>query len=558
MSAEQLDLDDLDAEDLKALAEVSKKGYYHARPKSEAAPVPQRLEVDPSTTAVSSTGKREDFDAFQKKWDRFDNIEADTQDGSRSTTAPSRINSQPTSVPAPVQRAPVQADEAVVAQLISMGFDEPQSREAAIATGNRPDAAVEYILGGGSRQGSRTGTDLGSSPAAQPVQQTSQPIEVDEEKLSLLLEMGFPEVASRSALESCKNDLERAIEHAANRAEENLSRLRRAREVLTELDADVAALEATEDAVPDLKRLRYLEENLTQASCALDSVEVGNEESRAERRVELDHCNVLDSRLARLRGRAAGDASTSGCQASVAAADASLGSPDARDEAMSVQNSAGATGDPTSPDAAPGAQSQNESVTEDTGASGAAAASERIAEAERLRLVGNTAFKAEDFKEAVKNYLGALALDEENVAILSNLAAAELKLGDFEAAAAHAGAANTLSGGFSAKALFRQGQALEGLGRYAEACEAFRAAIQVEPNDRVMRQRLQDCRKKEDESRKSAAAAAHQLVESESCGAVAEPKAEVESSASPQVAANSQSGDAAEQSWPAQDGTSPE
>merc|ERR1712107_482592 len=85
--------------------------------------------------------------------------------------------------------------------------------------------------------------------------------------------------------------------------------------------------------------------------------------------------------------------------------------------------------------------------------------------------------------------------DGENVAILSNLAASELKLGEFDAAVVHASAANDLSGGFSAEALFRKGQALEGLGRHAEACESYRAALAIEPNDRTVRQRLQECQK---------------------------------------------------------------
>merc|ERR1712087_814454 len=97
--------------------------------------------------------------------------------------------------------------------------------------------------------------------------------------------------------------------------------------------------------------------------------------------------------------------------------------------------------------------------------------------AQSLRLEGNSAFKAEDYALAAKCYVSALELDGDNVAILSNLAAAELKLGEFEAAAAHSDSANLLSGGFSAKALFRKGQAFEGLQRFSEAIEAYQAAL---------------------------------------------------------------------------------
>merc|ERR1712203_849225 len=65
---EQLDLDDLDPEERKLLAEVSKKGYYHGRPKNENAPSPQRID-DPKHGSMPK--RRAEFDDFQKKWDQF-------------------------------------------------------------------------------------------------------------------------------------------------------------------------------------------------------------------------------------------------------------------------------------------------------------------------------------------------------------------------------------------------------------------------------------------------------------------------------------------------------
>mmetsp|Transcript_52725 Transcript_52725/g.133883 ORF Transcript_52725/g.133883 Transcript_52725/m.133883 type:complete len:128 (+) Transcript_52725:44-427(+) len=70
-SAETLDLDDLDEDERRALAEVSKKGYYHGRPKSQAAPAPQRLSG--GAAPEEAPQRRAEFDEFQKKWDRFDN-----------------------------------------------------------------------------------------------------------------------------------------------------------------------------------------------------------------------------------------------------------------------------------------------------------------------------------------------------------------------------------------------------------------------------------------------------------------------------------------------------
>lgn len=64
-----LDDDDLDDEDRAILAELSKKGYYHGRPKSEVdAPCP------PSGENAPVVG-RSVFDDFQRKWEAFDKDE---------------------------------------------------------------------------------------------------------------------------------------------------------------------------------------------------------------------------------------------------------------------------------------------------------------------------------------------------------------------------------------------------------------------------------------------------------------------------------------------------
>mmetsp|Transcript_81571 Transcript_81571/g.239515 ORF Transcript_81571/g.239515 Transcript_81571/m.239515 type:complete len:130 (-) Transcript_81571:212-601(-) len=72
-----LSTDDLDEEERKALAEVSKKGYYHARPKTEEAPPPQRIENPEALqwSVNSNARKRTTFDKFQNKWDKFDKEE---------------------------------------------------------------------------------------------------------------------------------------------------------------------------------------------------------------------------------------------------------------------------------------------------------------------------------------------------------------------------------------------------------------------------------------------------------------------------------------------------
>lgn len=71
----QLDEEDLDDEDLAILAEVSKKGYYHGRPKTQAGPPPAKLDA-PAPQKLEANGAdgigRAAFDDFQRKWDRFD------------------------------------------------------------------------------------------------------------------------------------------------------------------------------------------------------------------------------------------------------------------------------------------------------------------------------------------------------------------------------------------------------------------------------------------------------------------------------------------------------
>jgi len=249
----------------------------------------------------------------------------------------------------------------------------------------------------------------------------------------------------------------------------------------------VLRLESDTSDAPKAKRLRILEENLTQASCALDSLDVdGGVASREERRNELDRCNALDARITRLRNMVLSEEVTISSSETVEGCTGSV-------RGSSVEESHDVrTGAPESQ------QSVNSEVVLENGE--VDAAQQRIAEAERLRTEGNTAFKAEDYAFAVKHYLAALHLDGENVAILSNLAAAELKLGEFESAIVHATAANDLSGGFSAKALFRKGQALEGLHRFVDACEAYQSALSIEPGDKLVRQRLQSCRKANEDS----------------------------------------------------------
>jgi len=483
---EQLDVADLDEEELKALAEVSKKGYYHGRPRSEAAPPPQRLQDASAAASVEgSPCKRTEFDEFQRKWDAFGKSSAeDSSEAGVSRSSRTKFNPESVSVaPAP---APIAPDPMVVEQLVSMGFGAEESRTAATNCQNRVDAAVEHLLGGGT-----------AAPAARRAVAATADTGADPEKLAMLLDMGIPEQRARAALEACGNHLERAIERATQGVGDACAEsLRKSRKALSELEAVVTSARGATRL--NAKQLKGLAETLLQVSCSLDAIDVEGEPAlRSERRIELDRCNVLDERISRLLASAELTTETVSATGPTAGDDCSVAQqpqqPPADAVAEQPAQPTAASVDPVDKVAPP---------IPDTGRHTNAAAArvetstavERLGEAERLRLAGNEAFKAGDYSTASKHYHGALALDGENVAILSNLAAAELKCGDFASAATHAEAANELSGGFSAKALFRQGQALEGLGRPAEACEAYKRALDVEPGDRLVLQRLQECK----------------------------------------------------------------
>ena len=57
-----------------------RKGYYHARPRTEEAPSPQRIDPQEAPQEQAKTRKRTSFDSFQKKWDKFDREVPDMSD----------------------------------------------------------------------------------------------------------------------------------------------------------------------------------------------------------------------------------------------------------------------------------------------------------------------------------------------------------------------------------------------------------------------------------------------------------------------------------------------
>lgn len=88
----------------------------------------------------------------------------------------------------------------------------------------------------------------------------------------------------------------------------------------------------------------------------------------------------------------------------------------------------------------------------------------------------NAACQNGDFNTAVALYTDALSLDPANHIIYSNRSAARLKQGQFQLALQDATKARELCPQWP-KAYFRQGVALQCLGRYGEALSAFSVCI---------------------------------------------------------------------------------
>ena len=114
--------------------------------------------------------------------------------------------------PAAAAPAPVAPDEALVAQLVSMGFSENGSRRAAVATRNAgAEASMEWVL---AHMGDADFNDPlpAHDAAAGPGAAASAPAAADPEKVALLEGMGFSARAAAAALRATHGALERAAD----------------------------------------------------------------------------------------------------------------------------------------------------------------------------------------------------------------------------------------------------------------------------------------------------------------------------------------------------------
>uniref|UniRef100_A0A915IV98 Uncharacterized protein n=1 Tax=Romanomermis culicivorax TaxID=13658 RepID=A0A915IV98_ROMCU len=103
--------------------------------------------------------------------------------------------------------------------------------------------------------------------------------------------------------------------------------------------------------------------------------------------------------------------------------------------------------------------------------------------AEQEKLLGNESFKKGNFEQALVHYNKAIELEPENAILYSNRSATYNELGKFWSSLEDARRTNKLSPKF-VKGHLRCGAACANLGRFGEALEAFREALNIEPDNK--------------------------------------------------------------------------
>ncbi|POM75057.1 Ankyrin repeat-containing protein [Phytophthora palmivora] len=120
---------------------------------------------------------------------------------------------------------------------------------------------------------------------------------------------------------------------------------------------------------------------------------------------------------------------------------------------------------------------------------------EQKAEATKHKNDGNKAYLAKDYTLAVDLYSKAINITPADAVLYSNRCAAHLGAGDAKQALHDVRVSKKLRPEWP-KALFREGQCLEALGLYEEAACAMWAAMQLAPDDKLLKRRFQECVKR--------------------------------------------------------------
>ncbi|KAM3963650.1 stress-induced phosphoprotein 1 [Aphomia sociella] len=118
----------------------------------------------------------------------------------------------------------------------------------------------------------------------------------------------------------------------------------------------------------------------------------------------------------------------------------------------------------------------------------------------QLKEKGNASLSSGNFKEAVKCYTEAIALDPANHVLYSNRSAAHAKAGNYAAALEDANKTVSLNSTWS-KGYSRKGSALAYLGRLDEAIAAYEKGLELEPNNQQLASGLAEVRKQSEEEK---------------------------------------------------------
>lgn len=145
------------------------------------------------------------------------------------------------------------------------------------------------------------------------------------------------------------------------------------------------------------------------------------------------------------------------------------------------------------------------------GAQSSIDAAESLRKAKAAKEKGNAALQRNDFHGAIAAYTEAIELDDTNHVYYSNRSAAYALNKAFEHALSDANRSIQLEPTF-ARGYGRKGAALHGLGRLAEAEQAYARGLQVDPGNNQLSQGLASVIAKRDRPSKSTCPSGHALV----------------------------------------------
>ena len=115
--------------------------------------------------------------------------------------------------------------------------------------------------------------------------------------------------------------------------------------------------------------------------------------------------------------------------------------------------------------------------------------------AQEFKDLGNKAFQAGKYPEAVEHYSNAIALEENHV-FYSNRSGAYLSMGSNAEALEDADQCIALNPSF-VKGYTRRAAALEAMAHWKDAAKAYEQALKLEPNNAAYRAALAECWRKD-------------------------------------------------------------